>query len=287
MEQIEASIKQCAIDSNGVIIIPVEFCNQLSWEIGDKLDVTANIPYKFIELSKNEIFGELQIGENHSIVFSPDYKHAMGWNGSESLNVKFNPHAETLSVYVDISSSQSCVFCKSDDIGLTVEGLDICKYHISTITGVPFNGVQKAEMKKFEPLMGNVKIATLDDLGRLIIPATLHRQIGWYKGIKLSASVNTVNKEVILEEDNDGVLEIGELSFLALPKEMRTELGWGASDKIAVTLCTENNHIKLAMEDRYVPSCVFCGSANVKMTVQGLDICERHIAYIKSSGAFL
>ena len=173
------------------------------------------------------------------------------------------------------------MFCKSDDVGITIQGLEVCRYHLSVISGIEYNGTVKSELRKPEPLKGNKKIVTLDDAGRLIIPSVLSRQLGWVKGGKLTASLNTVDKHILLTANEDGDICIEDLSLIKIPKYVRTELGWSNSDKIAVTLDVPSQHIKLNLEDKYIPSCVFCGSAEVVMAIQSSDICSYHLATIK------
>ena len=174
-----------------------------------------------------------------------------------------------------------CVFCDSHDTVLTIEGLGICKYHLAVVTGAKLTRHMALNKMRRRPYLGNSWIVRIDDAGRVLIPEKFYTQLGIQKGDRLTALVHLTNKFAELFANNNGNILIDDNNRVLLSPNVAGQLGWGHYDKVAVTLDREHKLIRLTLEDKYVPRCVFCGSDDVAMTVQGCDICKHHLQEIK------
>jgi len=177
----------------------------------------------------------------------------------------------------------TCVFCDSQDTGLTIAGLDICNYHLAIITDTPLEEPPVSDMRPHKLFFGNLHLVPVDEIGRVLIPARFYNQLGMQKGSRLTASVDITNKFVELFVRPDGNMHIDDHNRVLLSPKIIGELGWGNGDKIGVTLDVPHNLIRLTLEEKYVSKCVFCSSSNIAMKLQGRDICKYHLEEIKKS----
>ena len=182
-------------------------------------------------------------------------------------------------------SHPACVFCDSKDTMLTIEGLGVCKYHFAKVTGgQPVSqpvGRLASNNTRRRLYLSNSWIVRIDDAGRVLIPEMFYTQLGMQKGSRLTALVHITNKFAELFAREDGNLRIDDNNRVLLSPNIARTLGWDHYDKIAVTLDKKRKLIRLTLEDKYVPRCVFCDSNDIEMTIQGCDICKLHLQEIK------
>jgi len=177
----------------------------------------------------------------------------------------------------------SCVFCDSHDTGLTIEGLGICNYHLATLKGEQPTGQPALNKMRRRLYLSNLWVVRIDDAGRVLIPEMFCRQLGLQKGSRLTALVHITNKFAELFVKEDGSMCIDDSNRVLLSPNIVRVLGWDNYDKIAVTMDKKHNLLRLTLEDKYVPRCVFCGSNDTAVTVQGSDICKFHLQEIKGA----
>lgn len=186
----------------------------------------------------------------------------------------------------EIHSNTTCAFCHSRDIAKTIEDVGICKYHMSVISrknnAGPPPPFKPGRYKQYGQYKGNSQVATLDDIGRLLIPKKLYCQLGLKKGDRFTALLHLTCKFANLIAKEDGNMRIDDHNRIMLPSNMLDSLEWNASDEIAITLDTKQKLIRLALQNKYVPECVFCGSDDIVCTVQGRDICKFHLSTCQS-----
>lgn len=176
-----------------------------------------------------------------------------------------------------------CAFCNSRDTALTVEGINICKYHFATITRTAPTGSPISGTKRYRQSHGNLHIVTLGDMGRMVIPEGFYRKLGLKKGDRFAPLMHVTHNFALLFASEDGNIYIDDYNRLILPCNMLDQLEWGERDKIAVVIDVRRKLIKLTLKDKYIPKCVFCNSSNIAMTLQGRDICDFHVEYILQS----
>jgi len=181
----------------------------------------------------------------------------------------------------EIYSNTICAFCHSRDIAKTIEGVGVCKYHLSTILRENNASPPPAKLGQYGQCRGNSKVATLDDIGRLLISEKLYCQLGLKKGDRFTAFLNLTYNFANLFAREDGNIRIDDHNRIMLPGVILDNLQWKAYDEIAVTLDTKQKLIKLTLRNEYVPECVFCGSEDIACTIQGRDICKLHLSIIK------
>lgn len=189
-------------------------------------------------------------------------------------------------VYVAGSSNilqPTCVFCDSPDISHRIQDANICGYHMAFIIGAQPTKLPVSDLRQFSLNRGNSHIVSLDDMGRVLIPAKFYNMLGIKKGGHFTALVHVTRKFAELFPRENGQLRIDEYNRVRLPKFALNHLEWNAADKITVTLDTKHELIRLTLEDKYVPECVFCGGGDIVMRVQGRDICKEHLQEIKFS----
>jgi len=131
--------------------------------------------------------------------------------------------------------------------------------------------------------MENQKIRALCPRGRVVLPRKLISEIGWEPGQRLTAMVNLRHKTVEFFSKEDGGLQIGELGILTIPKGFRDALDWEYRDRLAVTVDATEGTVLLALHKKFVPKCVFCGKPEDAMTINGMNICNEHVAIIRNS----
>ena len=90
------------------------------------------------------------------------------------------------------------------------------------------------------------KTVTLDDLGRLLIPAKLRAEAGWDTASPISATIG--GNCISLSACPDGELHLDKAGCLTLPSEMRKTLGWEKGDKIE--LKTNGGVIELMLVEK-------------------------------------
>jgi len=94
--------------------------------------------------------------------------------------------------------------------------------------------------------------------------------------------LHDTNKFAELFANESGNTHIDDFNRVLLPPCIVDELGWSECDKIAVALDTDHKLMRLTLQNKYVPKCVFCSSSNIAMKLQGRDICEHHLQKIKN-----
>ena len=95
--------------------------------------------------------------------------------------------------------------------------------------------------------MKNQKITTIDDLGRILLPASLYTQLEWKKECKITARISETNKALELLAEDRGQLQLDPLNRIALDKGTCQALGWSRGNKITVTPDTGNGILKLTL----------------------------------------
>ena len=174
----------------------------------------------------------------------------------------------------------ACIFCDGydrQDIGLTIDGTNICSYHLSVIKGTAPEKPPVSELIPRAVNVSNSHVSELDMLDRLYIPKRFITHLQLKKGDRLTALVHTTKKFAELFPAVGGNIPIGSFNMITLTPNMLSLLEWGERDCITVTLDTKHNLLRLTLQDKYVPECVFCGSSDIAYTLQGRDICELHV----------
>jgi len=269
------------LDEQNRLRIPPGLRKQLKWETECTLTVFANLKHKFIELVRQEN-GPLIIDPYGRVQITVDLCDAMGWDPADQIYVKLNKQANGVTLSMYEKYDPSCVFCGSDDIATRVNLLDICKYHISQFTEMDCQLLVNTIKKISNPQFPGAKIMTLAPGGRILIFSDIYNKLGLSPGGRLTARMHP-NNYIELTAKEDGELVIGGLDLVRLPKEMITQLGWEEYDKLAVAFDENNNLISITLADKYKPECVFCGSDDIAVTLQGVDICRHHVSELKKS----
>ena len=180
----------------------------------------------------------------------------------------------------EIHNNTICAFCHSRDIAKTIEGVGVCKYHLSVISNKNNASPPPVRPGQYGQYRGNSQVAKLDDIGRLLIPKKFYCQLGLKKGDRFTALLHLTFNFANLIAKEDGNMRIDDYNRIMLPGIMLDSLEWSAFDEISVTLDTKQKLIRLALQDKYVPECVFCGSDDIACIVQGRDICKFHLSVI-------
>ena len=86
--------------------------------------------------------------------------------------------------------------------------------------------------------MENNQARTIDELGRLLIPSQLRKELGLQKGDNLALA--HIGTEVVMQRTQDGTsttcptCQIDFLGRIDLPAEIRQHMGWKEKDKISM-----------------------------------------------------
>ena len=79
-----------------------------------------------------------------------------------------------------------------------------------------------------------VKTSTLDELRRVLLPSSLIKPMGWSAGTRVTALLVEKKQSIMLIEQENGELQIDDLSRVTLHAEHCCALKWGAKDAINV-----------------------------------------------------
>ena len=74
--------------------------------------------------------------------------------------------------------------------------------------------------------MNTNHFCTIDELGRVLLPAKLCEQLGWKRDSKVNAQINQTDKSINLHAADDGRMTIDELGRITLGEGILSELGW-------------------------------------------------------------
>lgn len=78
--------------------------------------------------------------------------------------------------------------------------------------------------------------------------------------------------------------KIDELGRVVLPIELRNLLGWESGDSLAVILNEEENFVTLRMSEKHRGArCVFCGTAEEAIKLNGRGVCGSCLTKIKET----
>jgi len=70
-----------------------------------------------------------------------------------------------------------------------------------------------------------------------------------------------------------GTRVIDELGRIVLPSELRKKYGWGERDTLSM-YHVDDNTLMLQLAEKYPGAkCVFCGTTEVAMAINGKDVC--------------
>ena len=98
------------------------------------------------------------------------------------------------------------------------------------------------------------KICTIDEAGRILLPAVLRQQLGWEVGDTLTVHVNLMHKFLEMIKQEFGELQVDKLGRIQFAEEFRRTMGWNATDKIFVKLNVEASSVSLALDSKSVPA---------------------------------
>jgi len=84
----------------------------------------------------------------------------------------------------------------------------------------------------------------MDELGRILLPTELCKQLGWTTGRKVTTAINKTNKSLSILAADDGKILIDDLSRVKIDEDTCSELDWKA-DKISISLSTDGLHLVL------------------------------------------
>ena len=182
-----------------------------------------------------------------------------------------------------VDTEPACAFCRSQDTALTIEGVDICEYHVAVIKDTIPAKRPLADIGQFGLQRGNKHIVQIGDMGRTLIPDRFCRQLNIKDGDKFTPLVHITKKFMELFVKEDGNIRLDGYSRILIPQYLLSHLEWGMRDKLSVTLDPKVKMIRLTLEDKYVPKCVFCGSNDIALTLQERDICRKHLQEVQQS----
>ena len=97
------------------------------------------------------------------------------------------------------------------------------------------------------------KVCTLDEHGRLLLPAFLRNQLNLEPEDRLTVFANLRHKFMELLKQEFGELCVDAYGRVCISEEYRNAMGWGAKDKILVQLNKEAGSISLTLSFKHVP----------------------------------
>jgi len=131
MENVKKFSTACTLDDVGRIVIPSGLRQHLKWKEGDTLTTFANLKHRFIELFKKE-GGHMSIDTYGRVTFTEDFLETMKWDKGDKIYIRPSKDGG-LVLSLEEKYVQQCIFCDSEDIAVTINGIDVCTYHISEI----------------------------------------------------------------------------------------------------------------------------------------------------------
>jgi len=272
----------CVLDEQNRLRIPPGLRKQLKWKEDYTLTVFANLKHKFMELVRQEN-GPITIDAFGRVQITTDLCETMGWAPADQIYIKLNKQANGVTLSMYEKYDPSCVFCGSEDTAVTVNYLDICKRHLSKFTKAQQHLLVNAVLKRRNTHPQDIKFVTLAPAGRIQISSSFYQKLGLSPGSRVTAHIHP-NNYIELTAKEDGELVIGGLDLVQFPKETLVKLGWNEADKLAVTFDESNNRISITLTDKYKPECAFCGSDDIVLTIQGIDICRYHVSAFEKLG---
>jgi len=112
----------------GRVLISANFYSKLGLSMGGRL--TARIhPNNYIELTAKED-GELILGGLDLVQLPKEMLQKLGWKESDKLAMDFDADNKLITITLADKYVPKCEFCDSEDIVLTIQGMDICRYHV-------------------------------------------------------------------------------------------------------------------------------------------------------------
>ena len=94
-------------------------------------------------------------------------------------------------------------------------------------------------------IIGFVATATIDELGRMLIPIQARILIGCTPADKLEAIPDELDGTLLLYRDNGGNLEMDDFGRVVLEEDLRSLLGWAIGQQIEFQKCNERNCLVL------------------------------------------
>jgi len=121
----------------------------------------------------------------------------------------------------------------------------------------------------------------IDDLGRVLLPNKLRKQLEWCIGDEFSGVLT--NKKLILSKNNDGGFKIDELGCIAVSKPLREQLDFEEGDKITVSLNLESKQMELSLMEKYIAECKLCDCTEETVIINRHEVCKCCIESIANS----
>jgi len=112
----------------GRVLISANFYSKLGLSMGGKLAARIH-PNNYIELTA-KADGELIIGGLDLVQLPKEMLKKLGWKESDKLAIDFDADNNLITITLTDKYVPKCEFCDSDDIVLTIQGMDICRYHV-------------------------------------------------------------------------------------------------------------------------------------------------------------
>ena len=94
-------------------------------------------------------------------------------------------------------------------------------------------------------ITGFIAIATVDELGRMVIPHQVRVLIGCTPADRLEAIPDELDGTLLLYKDNGGDLEMDDMSRVVLTEELLSQLGWQTGQRVKFNKCDERNCLVL------------------------------------------
>lgn len=115
----------------------------------------------------------------------------------------------------------------------------------------------KGIFEKYSLLL-NSKIIEIWFFNVVTLPRKYIRQLGWKKGDKLTAYLNSQENYIEISRKNDGEMEICKWRLITLPHHFCEFLGWTRRDKLKVTFDLSEGILRLSLHKKLKLKCQDC-----------------------------
>ena len=94
--------------------------------------------------------------------------------------------------------------------------------------------------------------ATLDEIGRVLIPTRVRTLVGWHPGDRLYAMPGTEHGTLYLFKADTGSLALDDWNRIVISDELRNRVGWEKDQRIELKKCAEKDCLVLTVARMYV-----------------------------------
>ena len=100
------------------------------------------------------------------------------------------------------------------------------------------------------------KTCTMDELGRVLIPGSMQKQLGWRPRQELTIHINRSMQSVEFFAQPGGMYKLDEHNRVKVDPGTRMGLGWGKADKFILDINESTSSITLTLDNRRV-QCIY------------------------------